>query len=134
MARPSYWRDQSRDVIQAILAQQPKDALSDAKLAALSKAYPFGARRGWAYRAWREEVRAALGLAPLAPRWRPARNSRLALSECLRSAATAEIGSEICLPLNGGRISAKILRRNRAGTQVRVRANDWEFTVRPYDS
>ena len=51
-------------MIASVLKYLPPEA--DAKKA-ISNAYPFGARKWWPYRIWREEVRATLGMPPLAP-------------------------------------------------------------------
>ena len=64
---PSRWRTQARAVIAGVIGKLPDTAGADECRKVVSKAYPFGPRRHWPYRVWREEVRLFLGMPPLAP-------------------------------------------------------------------
>lgn len=54
------WRDSARRRIDEVLAALPSDTPLDGCRAALSRAYPFGKRACYPYKAWLAECRAAI--------------------------------------------------------------------------
>jgi len=55
------WGQAARKIIERVLSTMPGASIKE-KQVALRAAYPFGERRYWPYRAWRRQVRIALGL------------------------------------------------------------------------
>jgi hypothetical protein len=51
------WRERARPVVAKVLADAPGKTPAELRKA-LTAAYPFGWRGGWAYKAWLAEVRA----------------------------------------------------------------------------
>lgn len=57
----SRWRNESAEVIAAVLAALPPGSTTVEKRKAVSAAYPFGPRAHHPYRIWYSEVRRVLG-------------------------------------------------------------------------
>lgn len=59
MSTGSHWRDLAAPIIAEVIAQVGRDD-ERALRRALREAYPFGERRMWPYKAWRDEIRRQL--------------------------------------------------------------------------
>lgn len=62
MSREPTWRHRARRVIVSVLQELGPRRRLLTKRRALRQAYPFGVRRGRAYRVWLDEVHVQLGL------------------------------------------------------------------------
>lgn len=70
MSTGSYWRNRAAPIIREVIAFVGRDD-ERALMKALNDAYPFGARRMYPYKIWRDEIRRQLegrqGRRPPAP-------------------------------------------------------------------
>lgn len=62
------WREIVRPIIAGVLRKLPASYGRKRKERALFGHYPFGQRRGWPYKVWRDEIRIQLGLRPVRPK------------------------------------------------------------------
>ncbi len=62
------WRQRAALVVREVLERMPRSLAPRERRLTLLGEYPFGERSGWPYRAWLEEVRAALAGEPLPSR------------------------------------------------------------------
>ena len=62
------WGDRCR-VVAATVAEETRGWPERERRRAFSEAYPFGPKEHFPYKAWRQEVRRALGIKPAKPAW-----------------------------------------------------------------
>lgn len=65
------WRDSAAPIIAGVIQRVGREDMAELHKA-LREAYPFGERRRWPYKVWRDEIRRQLGHRIVAHRSAPA--------------------------------------------------------------